>query len=111
MEGKKFKLSAEQIVDKGVPGMGCLATDMIMVEGLQVGFMCREEPSDDFPDSGWEFYSGTELPEYLDDAANSGIYSLNTVANYDPAIIPYLHMPVGTRLHRVNDDEFAEVEE
>ena len=32
------------------------------------------------------------------------IYEINTIANYDRAIIPYLHMPTGTELIRNGAD-------
>ncbi|MGI4886912.1 MAG: DUF2185 domain-containing protein [Janthinobacterium lividum] len=97
---KNYKLKAEdfqQLVD--YMG-GCIATDRITVDGLPVHFMYRDEPSNEI-DSGWQFFSGTETQEYIDDSSNSAIYNVNTIANYDPAIIPYLDYPIGTDLVRV----------
>ncbi|MGS2738743.1 DUF2185 domain-containing protein [Sinomicrobium sp. M5D2P17] len=108
---KNYKLKAEQI-KKLIPKLGgCFATDKITVDGLRVGYMYREEP--DFEnDSGWRFFSGTESQEYVDGFNNTGIYEVNTIANYDTAIIPYLHFPVETELERKNDsDEFIIVSE
>jgi len=65
----------------------CVATDMITVEGHRVGFMYREK-ADDAVDSGWRFLSGHESQEYMDDAENHAVYDINTIANYDPEIIP-----------------------
>ncbi len=62
--------------------------------------MYREEPSFEH-DSGWRFLSGSETQEYADDAGNWAIYNVNTIANYDEAIIDYLHAPIGTELDRV----------
>jgi hypothetical protein len=89
---------------------GCFASDKITVDGMKVGYMYREEP--DFEaDSGWRFLSGTESQEYMDNTDNAGIYEVNTIANYDRAIIPYLDLPVGTELVRVdNSDKFEIVE-
>ncbi|MGS2765291.1 DUF2185 domain-containing protein [Sinomicrobium sp. M5D2P9] len=111
MNKKNYKFKAEQIKEL-IPGLGgCFATDKITVDGLRVGYMYREEP--DFEnDSGWRFFSGTESQEYVDDFNNTGIYEVNTIANYDTAIIPYLNFPVGTELERKNDsDEFVIVSE
>jgi len=47
------------------------------------------------------FFSGTEDQEYVDDPNNIMIYDVNTIANYDEAIIPYLHLPIGTELERI----------
>ena len=97
---KEFKLRKEDIKQL-IPRMGgCFATDHITVEGSPVGYMYREDPDNDV-DSGWRFFSGRESQEYVDDASNTSFYDVNTIANYDPAIIPYLGSPEGTQLERV----------
>jgi hypothetical protein len=96
---KKFKLKAEDIRQLITPMGGCVATDKITVLGEKVDYMVREEPLNEI-DSGWQFFSGTETQEYIDDPANSMVYDVNTIANYDPAIIPYLDLPFGTQLER-----------
>jgi hypothetical protein len=98
-EGKRFKLNADEIRQVIAPMGGCFATDHITVDGLPVGYMYREAPDDD-SDSGWRFFSGTESQEYVDDSRNTSVYDVNTIANYDPAIIPYLDSPAGTQLER-----------
>jgi hypothetical protein len=50
--------------------------------------------------SGWAFMSGTETQAYLDDPSNTAIYSVNTIANYDPDIISFLNAPRGTAFER-----------
>jgi hypothetical protein len=103
---KHFKLRADQILNLIPPMGGCLATDRITVDGLKVIYMYREE-SDHDKDSGWRFFSGTEDQDYVDDPDNTMIYNVNTIANYDRAIIPYLHLPTGTELERTEGtDEF-----
>lgn len=76
-----------------------MATDMITVEGRNVGYMYREAPDNDV-DSGWRFMSGQESDEYMDNADNHGIYSVNTICNCDPSIIPHLRAPAGTAFFR-----------
>lgn len=99
-QNKQFKLRPEEI-QKLIPPMGaCFSTDHITIQGLPVGYMYREEPDNNM-DSGWCFFSGTESREYLDDANNISLYDVNTIANYDPAIIPYLDSPSGTQLDRI----------
>lgn len=96
---KRFKLPADQII-KLIPYMGgCIATDKITIDGEPIRYMYREEPMNDI-DSGWRFFSGLESQEYVDNPDNSMIYDLNTIANYDQSIIPYLAMPVGIELER-----------
>jgi len=100
MTEKIFKLKAEEIKRVIPPMGGCMATDKITVDGLKVDYMYRED-SDFEKDSGWRFFSGTEDQEYVDDPKNIMIYDINTIANYDEAIIPYLHLPIGTELERI----------
>ena len=78
---------------------GCVVSNMVCLDGEAVSFMYKEYP-DDFMDSGWRFLTGDESDDYLEDPANSGIYDLNTVANFDTSIIPYLDLPVGAALIR-----------
>ncbi|MCH9693421.1 MAG: DUF2185 domain-containing protein [Gammaproteobacteria bacterium] len=52
-------------------------------------------------DSGWRFFTGEETQEYIDDLNNTGIYEVNTIANYDPDIIPYLDAPPGSKFGRI----------
>lgn len=110
MGQKNFKLKKEEIRRVLPRPMGAgMATDKIMVHGEIVDYMYKDEPVNEI-DSGWKFLSGTEDQEYLDNADNSGIYDLNTIANYDPAIIPYLDLPEGTQLERVQGtDKFKRV--
>jgi hypothetical protein len=106
---KRFKLQKEDI-KQIIPPMGaCFASDHITVDGMSIHFMYREEP--DFEvDSGWRFLSGRESQAYIDDPANLAIYDVNTIANYDPAIIPYLQYPVGTHLERVGETATFKIE-
>jgi len=99
MPEKQFKIPASNIKPL-IQGHGaCMATDMITVEGLKVGYMYREKP--DFPeDSGWRFFSGKESEEDLNDPGRTGIYDVNTIANYDSDIIPLLDSPVNSAFER-----------
>lgn len=83
---------------------GCIASDKITVDGQEVGYMYRVEPEFKH-DSGWRFFSGTEDQNYIDDANNLKIYDVNTIANYDEAIISYLSLPAGTELERIKDEQ------
>lgn len=96
---KKFHLEASAIRDLAVGHGGCIATDMITVHGRKVGYMYRVEPIRR-EDSGWCFMAGDEPQEYMDDSSNHGIYDVNTIANYDPEIIPLLRSPVGSAFVR-----------
>lgn len=110
MGSNNYKLKSQDIKEL-VPPMGyCYASDTITVDGMKVGYMYREI-RDDNDDSGWRFLSGTESEEYVEDDTNSMFFEVNVIANYDPAIIPYLKMRVGTELERVEGtDTFQAVE-
>ena len=107
---KTFKLSAAQIRDIATGHGACFATDRITVDGQRVGFMYREEPDNDI-DSGWRFLAGTESDEYMNDPENMAIYDVNTIANYDPEIVPFLGAPVGAAFERGDGDVFAAVDD
>ena len=100
-------IDVKQLIEWNEPnGEGCIATDEITKEGWNVGFMYREAPMDNYPDSGWRFFKGDEDDAYMDDSSRHHVFALNTICNYDPAIIPYLHEPVGTYLIRTKQHTF-----
>lgn len=86
----------------------CLASNRITVDGLKVGYMYRETPSDQYPDSGWRFFAGDENEEYCNDAKNFNIFELNTICNYDPSIIPHLKVNHNATYEK-QDDKFVEI--
>ncbi len=99
---KEFKIKGKeikQLLEWEGPS-GAIATDKIMVEKNKIGYMYREEPNKNYPDSGWRFFQGEETDEYVKDIKNSGIYDLNTICNYDPDIIPLLKSPYGVAYYR-----------
>jgi len=98
--GKRFKIRGEQITQL-VPEMGgCFATDQITVEGRLLNYMYREI-SQRSEDSGWRFFSGEESQAYIDDLKNTSVYTVNTIANYEPAIIEYLETPAPCAFERI----------
>jgi len=100
----KFRL-LDKIV-RIIPDVGyCFATNKITIEGMKVGYMYREVP-DKESDSGWRFFSGTESQDYVDNPENLKIYDVNTIANYDPDIIPYLDSDYGAEYERLQDSHF-----
>ena len=91
----------------------CLAPDTITIDGRRVGYMYREQP-DSLPggaaDSEWRFLAGDETPEYVDDPANWSWYDVNTIANYDPDIVPFLDAPFPVAFARDKDGRLVEEE-
>lgn len=103
MPEKIYKLSADQI-ETLVEGMGaCFATDRIVVDGQAVGYMYREPPNNDH-DSGWRFFAGDESEEYVEKTDNTGIYDINTIANYDRDILDLVHSPIGSAFAREGEN-------
>jgi hypothetical protein len=96
---KPFALRADQIRPRAMGYGACFASDMITRDGRKVAFMYREEAEFDV-DSGWRFFSGYETDEYANDPSNVGIYDVNTIANYDPEIVPLLNEPIGSVFER-----------
>ena len=101
---KRYRLSvpAEQMRDLVPHRLGAIATDRVTVDGRPVGYMRRTEPVDP-ADSGWEFLAGDEDGAFMDDPGNHGVFAVNTIANHDPAILPYLDAPVGSVFYRSGD--------
>jgi hypothetical protein len=108
MPDKTFRLDAEQIKPLATGHGSCLATDRITVDGAPVGYCYREDP-DTPEDSGWRFFAGDESQEYTDDPDRIAIYDVNTIANYDPGIIPLLEAPPGAAFERDGAGRFVGV--
>jgi hypothetical protein len=99
MTEKRFKLDAGEIKAVAVGLGSCIASDRITVDGARVGNGYREGPDDD-TDSGWRFFGGDETEEYAWEATNFARHDVNTIANYDPEIVPFLNAPYGTIIER-----------
>lgn len=81
------------------PDVPCFVTTRITRDGEHVEFMIHGAPGDDEGDPDghfWQFFAGDEDQEFLDDPDNIHIVGTNTVANHDPAVVPYLGAPVGS---------------
>ncbi|MBR0839766.1 DUF2185 domain-containing protein [Bradyrhizobium liaoningense] len=99
---KRFAIDARDIRPPATGKGACLASDLITVAGKRVGFMYREPP-DNAADSGWRFFSGEESQDFADDPKNFEIYDVNTIANYDPDIIPFLDAPEFSAFERESE--------
>jgi hypothetical protein len=101
---KNFKLRADEIKPMAFGYGGCIASDMIVVEGMPVRYMYRAAPRNPM-DSGWQFLSGFEDDAYMAHVANRGLYDVNTIANYDPSITPFLDAPIGSAFEKKPDSK------
>jgi hypothetical protein len=103
MTPPRYKLSPADIKHLKLGLGGCVATNRITVEGLPVRFMYRGKPSHP-SDSGWNFWSGVnEDDDYTSNPDNFSVFDVNTIANYDPSIIPFLDAPLGSVFERTDD--------
>lgn len=99
-----FKLKPEEIKHLTDIRGGCLVSNKIMIDGEKVGYAYREEPDANFPnDSGWRFLAGTEDDAYLENPNNFNVFELNTICNYDEAVLPILESEIGLSFIRSGD--------
>lgn len=106
MKEKIFKIPKESLVTLIESKMAGIATDSITVDGNLVRYMYREAPEKSY-DSGWRFFSGIEDQNYVNDANNLSYYKLNTIANYDPSILPFLDAPIGSSFEKDDQGRFV----
>ncbi|MGN0600298.1 MAG: DUF2185 domain-containing protein [Oscillospiraceae bacterium] len=100
-------IEVEKLIDWNEPnGEGCIVSDRITKDGFKVGYMYREQPDDDRPDSGWRFMAGNEDDEYMNDSNNHHVFAINTICNYDRDIIPYLRSEIGSAYIRTDNTKF-----
>lgn len=87
-------------------------TKDLVEQKKKVGFMYKEK-SDNINDSGWRFFSGDESQNYVDNADNIIICSLNDVINnLDSSVEQYLNSEIGTAYERnKEDDSFMRITE
>jgi hypothetical protein len=107
---KRFYIPKEQVKRLLPPMGGCFITDRVMVDGLKIGYMYREQPNRP-EDSGWRFFAGDESPAYIDDLSHTGVYAVNTAANYDAEIIPYLDTPAPCAFEKDFDGKYRRVDD
>jgi hypothetical protein len=105
---KQYALDAVEIRPLAIGFGSCFASDRIAVDCRTVGYMYREK-SDGDPDSVWHFFAGDESDVYTANAENFGIFDVNTIANYDPAIVPLLSAPIGSAYMRSGDGKLVAV--
>ena len=105
---KEYKLKMEEIIKLIELKGSCIASDKVTIDGLQIGYMYREKPSNE-SDSGWRFFAGDEDESYTNNPDNFSIFDLNTICNYDRAIIPYLESEIGSSFEKING-EFKKIE-
>ena len=104
----EFKLKKEDIKRLIDMKGSCIASNKITVEGEKIGYMYREKPSNEV-DTGWRFFSGNEDDDYTNNPDNFNVFDINTICNYDDAIIPYLNSEINSSYEKV-DDLFRKIE-
>ena len=77
-------------------------TKMLLEKGAKVGFAYREQP-DNENDSGWRFLTGKEDQNYVDNADNLLIYTLEEILKIDSSIGEILSSDYGTAYEKKNN--------
>ena len=83
----------------------CIATEHV-INGEPIGYICREEPSEKFPDTGWRIYGRDENDSYWNDPSNFKITDIHGIAEDYPDMAPLLKSPVGAAYFCVDDGKF-----
>ena len=90
MAKKQFALRADQIKPLAKGRGGCLATDMITVNGCKVGYMYREQPDNDI-DSGWAIHGRDRVAVVPGSTRTTSKSTMSTLSPItDQEIIPIL---------------------
>lgn len=77
-----LNINVRPLIDWNEPnGEGCIVSDKIIKEGWKVGYLFREAPLTDRPDSGWHFLKGDEDNAYMNDVSNHHIFDVNMICN------------------------------
>lgn len=87
------------VVDQEIFSLACLASNRILKDGQQVGYMLREQPNHE-NDSGWRFLAGDETQQYVDMPENMQVCPLAFVVQPNPEIIDYISSETGVRMIR-----------
>ena len=104
-----IKIEVKKLIDWNEPNKeGCIVSDKITKEGYKVGYMYRENPTSNMPDSGWRFLAGNEDASFMNAPKNHHVFAINTICNYDSDIIPYLNSNIGSAFIRVEGNKFIE---
>lgn len=92
--------------------LNAFVTRDLVEQKKKVGFMYKEKPDHD-NDSGWRFFSGDESQEYVDNADNIAICSINEVIkNIDSSVEQYLNSEIRMAYERKeNTDVFSEIKD
>ncbi|MFT5128152.1 MAG: hypothetical protein ACI8W8_001761, partial [Rhodothermales bacterium] len=79
----------------------CIVTGALLEEDASLGLLYRNEVAVEV--SGWQFFTGTESPESLNDADNLSMCPVAFVAELFPDIIRYLNAEIGSEYTRTAD--------
>lgn len=80
----------------------------VIDENYKIGYIKRDFPSGEYPDSGWRFFVGDEDKTYTNYSNNMQIYSLESVIEHDSDIEKYLNASNESEFIRINEHDFIE---
>jgi Uncharacterized protein conserved in bacteria len=79
------------------------------LENKQINWVVRTDDLNNEQDSGWQLFYGDETPEYLDDASNSAIVSLENVLSFEPLLEAVFSSSGYAYEYSESDNKFVEV--
>lgn len=94
----------------------CFVSKKIVHDHLPINVMYREKPmpkedEDEIDDSGWNFLSGHETEEYLNNSNNGMFTTLGSVLGIDDSFIELLDSKAGSSFERNKQGQFEVMEE
>lgn len=84
------------------PG-GCVVSNNIINKKGVLKWCVRDESLNPV-DNGWRFLSDIDTEDFLSDPANMSIWSFNTVAEIEPAVLLIYDMPMGTDVTLIQEN-------
>ena len=84
------------------PG-GCVVSNNIINKKGVLKWCVRDESLNPV-DNGWRFLSDIDTEDLLRDPANMSIWSFNTVAEIEPAVLLIYDMPMGTDVTLIQEN-------
>lgn len=79
---------------------GCIVSKNILNHNGNLKWLFREESVNEV-DNGWRFLSDIDTDEFINNPNNMTVCDFNTVVEIEPAVLAIYHLPVGTDLQLV----------
>ncbi|PKI90578.1 DUF2185 domain-containing protein [Actinomycetales bacterium SN12] len=92
-----------QTTPEFVPNAGGSIVSTNVLQGVAPIRWAFREPQANPVDNGWRFLSAIDGDEYLNSPGNMQVADFNRVVEIEPAVLPLLHLPVGSDIEIARD--------